>query len=183
MQKGVLLFSILSIFACKSHAQIRIGFGPPLLSTAQENEDNMAKLLKKSYTLPILYTGDSIPDTILLHEVSVLGLQYEFYCVRYKSDTNKTAFVIQKLDKDKGYKLAFYANDRVLQRSSDYDKHFMRSGDWKEYYPKGYIKVDGNYTEDKKDGTWKYYDKEGNKLFSETYKNGVLMSAKMRSNR
>lgn len=44
------------------------------------------------------------------------------------------------------------------------------------YYNTGILKVKGAYIKSKKNGAWNYYDKNGNKLHTEYYKNGVLIN-------
>ncbi|MEX0967686.1 MAG: hypothetical protein WD077_10635 [Bacteroidia bacterium] len=39
----------------------------------------------------------------------------------------------------------------------------------------GSLEVEGHYTQDKKSGEWKYYDKEGKVIKTENYKNGELV--------
>jgi hypothetical protein len=180
MRKASLLFSILLVLSSISisHAQVVIGFGPKPLPTADENHANMNLLLKESYRLPILFTGDTIPDTVLLNEVYLMNYEYKFYCVRYKSDTSKIAIEIQKFDKEKGYTLTCYTDNRVMKRVTSYDKKYVLSGKYFEYYNSGYIKVDGNYTNGKKNGLWKYYDTNGNKTYAVKYKDGLMLKSK-----
>ncbi len=177
MRKTILLaIALLSFSFIRTSAQIIFRFGPPPMTTAEENLADMNKLLKKSYKLPIFYKGDSIPDTILLHEVYLLNYEETSYVVRYKDDTTEVAIAIEK--ESSGYKLTRYYDTRVIKRSSEYNKTFLPDGDWKEYHKKGRIKLSGAYKNGMKNCWWKHYDMDGNMILKEKYKDNVLLSSK-----
>ena len=43
------------------------------------------------------------------------------------------------------------------------------------YYESGKIKISGEYKDDEKSGTWKYYDEKGTLTNTEKYANGKLV--------
>ena len=168
--------ALLSFSFVHTNAQITFRVGPPPMTTAEENLADMNKLLKKSYKLPIFYKDDSIPDTVLLHEVFLLNYEENSYIVRYKDDTTEVAIAIIK--ESSGYKLTSYWDTRVIKRSCNYNKTFLPDGDWKEYYKKGHIKLSGEYKNGKKTGWWKHYDVDGSTIRKEKYKDGVLIRSR-----
>ena len=42
------------------------------------------------------------------------------------------------------------------------------------YYSNGNINSEGRYRQRKKEGIWKFYDKSGNLVVTEEYKNGIV---------
>jgi antitoxin component YwqK of YwqJK toxin-antitoxin module len=54
-------------------------------------------------------------------------------------------------------------------------KENLMNGEHKEYHEDGKtIKISGSYLNDKKNGTWKEFDKEGKLINTQVYKNDVL---------
>jgi antitoxin component YwqK of YwqJK toxin-antitoxin module len=51
----------------------------------------------------------------------------------------------------------------------------LKQGPYKEYYDNDAIKSEGNYKDDKKDGTFKQYAEDGRVIKKEEYRNGELM--------
>ncbi len=46
------------------------------------------------------------------------------------------------------------------------------------YYENGKIRISGNYKDDLKTGTWKYFDENGKMIKTETYEKGKLVPQK-----
>ncbi|MGP8215048.1 MAG: hypothetical protein ACLQQ4_05750 [Bacteroidia bacterium] len=139
----------------------------------------MKKIIQKSYVLTFSYTGDSIADTILIHDVILINADSYNYCILYKDDSSKIAISITKFKGQKGFKITRYWKNGNVKRISEYDKNILPSGKWKEYYNNMWIKETGKYKNGKKTGTWKYYDVRDNgyKIRKVKYgKNGAITS-------
>src|ERR1700722_4079445 len=149
MRKAFVIFFLLLASLC-SNAQIRIAFGPSAMSTAEETEEQMNKLLKKSYILTFYYTGDSIADSILIHDVILINADYISYCMLYKDDTSKVAIAITKLGGQKGYEVKTFWKNRNVKRTSLYNSSLAPSGKWIEYYEDRWLKLIGKYINGKK---------------------------------
>ena len=55
------------------------------------------------------------------------------------------------------------------------DKNGMKQGHWKTFWENGNLMIDGYYLNDKKDGFFKYYDKDANFLRIEKWANNILI--------
>jgi antitoxin component YwqK of YwqJK toxin-antitoxin module len=62
-----------------------------------------------------------------------------------------------------------YTGDRSITQVKK-----VKHGPYFYYYESGKLKVSGNFANDKKHGTWKYFDEQGNITKTEEYKNGEL---------
>jgi hypothetical protein len=147
-------------------------FGSSPITTADVNDENMKKLLKKSYHLPS-YPGDSVADTILLETVKKDTLGW-YYCVRYKNDSTRIAIEIHRLG-FLGYELTTYWKNKFKKRITNYNVDFKMSGKYSEYYSNGWAKVTGYYENGQKNGEWKFYSEKGNKTSKKYYKDGLLV--------
>ena len=68
-----------------------------------------------------------------------------------------------------------YFKDSTLQLTVEL-KNGIKHGSFKEYYPNGNIKIKGKYKQDKPDGRWKYYTKEGELAFEKEFDEGVELN-------
>lgn len=57
-------------------------------------------------------------------------------------------------------------------------KKVKKHGAYFYYFENGKPKISGNYKNDQKDGTWKYYDIKGTLIKEEVYKDGKLIESK-----
>jgi len=55
-------------------------------------------------------------------------------------------------------------------------KDGLKHGNYFEYHPSGELKVKGKYKNDQKDGTWKYYNEDGDLVKRERWKKGELVN-------
>ena len=53
-------------------------------------------------------------------------------------------------------------------------KNGFKDGAFTEYYPSGAVKMKGHFQNDKRDGSWRLYDEEGNLILRRTYSNGEI---------
>jgi len=160
MKKILVLFILFALHG-NVFSQIDIGIGPSA-APAERNKEQIRKLLKESYIMTFYHSaGDSIADSILIHNVVLMNLDYASYCIMYKDDTTKVAIAILKLKSQKGYRVSTYRLNGSLKRISNYDKNIVLSGKWEEYYASGFIRIKGEYCNGKKVKKWKYYDENG----------------------
>ena len=178
MKKQLLALLIL-IVSLSARAQIRFNIGPPVVSAATQNEQQMDRLIAKSYRMTYYYT-DSIADTILIHDVVLTDADQQYYCIFYKDDTAKVAVAIEKLNAGKGYEITTFWKNRGVNRYAYYDKNYKLQGKWTEYYQNGQMKLNGHYKNGKRNGKWKYYSDTGDKTRKEKYKNGTLVKSKQK---
>ncbi|GHN02999.1 hypothetical protein WSM22_44880 [Cytophagales bacterium WSM2-2] len=54
----------------------------------------------------------------------------------------------------------------------------FKDGSFKEYHPNGKVKMTGQFKRDKRDGTWRLYDKKGKQIMKRTYANGQVKKEK-----
>jgi hypothetical protein len=52
---------------------------------------------------------------------------------------------------------------------------YVRNGAYMRYYDNGKLEVEGHYKEDKQDGTWTWFDRNGKQVKTEKYSNGKLI--------
>ncbi len=176
MKKHILLIFSLVLFA-GVNAQVRFFFGPSPESKAEETKGQMDKLKRKSEVLTFQYTGDTITDSILIHDVVLMNDDYNSYCILYKMDTSRVAIAITKLKAAKGFKITAYWQNRNVKRVSVYDKHIKPDSKWEAYYEDRWLKWRGAYKSGQKIGKWKYYDDSGNVALIERYKDGTLVKS------
>jgi antitoxin component YwqK of YwqJK toxin-antitoxin module len=170
MKKNLLLFLLL-VTGAITHAQIEIPIDPkPNPNPPQGNVKYLRQLKDKSFVLTFYYyTGDTIPDRLLIKETNLINAANGNYCVMFSDDTTRVAISIVKLEGDKGYTVTTYRVDGKLRRVYKYDINIIPTGEWEEYYDNGKMKSEGEYTNGKKTGKWKYYDVDGQKLRTEDY--------------
>ncbi len=142
-------------------AQAKIIFGKSPMTTADENEGRMKKIVKKSYHLPF-FAGDSVADTSLLKIVSSIHSKRYFYCVRYKDDTNRVVVAVKKLKL--GYEVTSFWRNKYKRRVAHYNASYLLNGDYAEYYENGWFKCGGQYINGKRAGEWEYYNAKGDKI-------------------
>lgn len=171
-----LLFLILLISSCSANAQVRFFFGPSAISTAEETKEQMDKLIKKSYIFTFYFTGDSIADSMLIHDVILMSAGYDSYCVLYKDDTTHVAISINTLNNG-DYKVTTYYKNRDFKRTALYTKDIIKTGKWFFYYDNKWLRQVRVYKNGKRDGKWKYYNDSGNVTLVEHYKNGLLVKS------
>ena len=168
MKKVLVLFILLAIHGTL-FSQIDIGIGPST-TIAERNRERTKKLVKESYIMSFYHAaGDSIADSILIHNVILMNTDYSSYCIMHKDDTTKVAIAILKLKSQKGYRVSTYMLSGSVRRVSYYDKNLLRSGKWEEYYPNGFVRVRGEYYHGKKVKKWKYYDDSGKRETANKY--------------
>jgi antitoxin component YwqK of YwqJK toxin-antitoxin module len=169
MKKYISLF-ILFITVAVSHAQVDIGIGPKTTPPNQGNEKKLRQLKDKSFALTFYYyTGDTVPDHLLIKETDLIHAVNGNYCILFSDDTTRVAISIVKLENDKGYTVTTYRVDGKLKRIYRYDVNIVPTGEWVEYYDNGKIKSIGEYAKGKKINTWKYYNSNGHKDRIEVY--------------
>jgi len=173
MKKHILL--IFSVVLCTGlTAQVRLFFGPSAESKAEETKEQMDKLKSKSAILTFQYTGDTLADSVLIHDVVLMNDDYSSYCILYKMDTSRVAIAITKLKENTGFKITTYWQNRNVKCISIYNRKIRPDGKWLAYYEDRWLKWIGSYKNGNKTGNWKYYDNSGNIQLKEHYKNGVL---------
>lgn len=173
--KSLFLF-VFILTTCFANAQIRFFFGPAPESTAEETEGQMNKLIEKSYIFTFYYTSDSISDSVLIHDVILMNVDYNSYCLLNKEDTTHVVVSVCKLYNG-GFKVTQYWDNRNVKRTALYTKNIVRTGKWFAYYKNRWLKWQGKYEVGLKNGKWKYYDDSGNKTLVEQYKDGVLLKS------
>lgn len=67
-----------------------------------------------------------------------------------------------------------YGFTSKIERINRKDKNGWKQGVWKDFYDDGKVKLEGRYTDDKKDGYFKEYDKKGSLVSTTKYVKGVL---------
>lgn len=88
------------------------------------------------------------------------GFGYEF-----AQDDGRITAVIE-------FRNGYIANRERINRK---DKFNQKQGLWREFYPNRLIKVEGRYSNDKKNGYFKNYDEDGNLLETLKYVEGILI--------
>jgi hypothetical protein len=169
--KRYLLLLILFVAFHFALSQGKMVFGSSPITTADENEISMKKLLKKSCHLPF-YAGDTVADTVLLKMITADKSGCGHYCVRFKDDSTRIAIAVEKFGEDK-YGITTYWKNRQKKRITNYNDNFNMSRKYAEYYENGWAKITGQYEDGHKDGAWVYYDKKGNKFRKEKYEGGL----------
>lgn len=142
-------------------AQGRIVFGQSPMTTADQNEERMERIIKRSYHLPFV-AGDTLADTTLLKLVASIHSENNLYCIRFKDDPGKVAFAVKKLNT--GYEITSFWKNRFKKRVAHYNSSFLLNGDYAEYYENGWFKCGGHYTGGKQSGKWEYYNAKGDKI-------------------
>ena len=71
------------------------------------------------------------------------------------------------------YRNGFIYSEEIINR---YNGAGQRTGIWKDLHPNGVIKEEGNWTSDKRNGVFKFFNKKGELERMEKYENGVLIS-------
>ena len=174
MKKHILLIFSLVLFGSLG-AQVRFFFGPSPESKAEETKEQMDKLKSKSEILTFQYTGDTISDSVLIHDVVLMNDDYHSYCILYKMDTSRVAIAVTKLKGNGGFKVTAYWQNRNVKRISIYDKNIKPNGRWVAYYEDRWLKWMGSYKNGGKTGKWKYYDNAGTLKLKEHYQDGNLI--------
>ncbi len=62
------------------------------------------------------------------------------------------------------------------ERINRTDKFGLKQGGWKFFWENGFLRLEGNYLNDKKHGFFKHYDEGGNFLFVEKYEHDLLIT-------
>jgi len=154
-----------------AHAQIEIPIDPKTPAPNQGSEKHLRQLKDKSFVLTFYYyTGDTIPDRLLIKETNLIHADNGNYCVLFNDDTTRVAISIVKLENDKGYTVTTYRVDGKLRRIYKYDANIVPTGEWVEYYDNGQKKSEGDYENGKRINKWKYYDSDGRKDHTDEYK-------------
>lgn len=71
------------------------------------------------------------------------------------------------------YRNGFIYSEEIINR---YNASGQRTGIWKDLYLNGIIKEEGNWTNDKRNGVFKFFNKKGELDHMEKYENGVLIT-------
>jgi|ERR1700722_10123308 len=169
MKRYLILLIVLMNLALQ--AQVVIGIGPKTLAPPQGNEEKLRQLKDKSFILTFYYyTGDTVPDRLLIQETKLIHTVNGNYCIMYRDDTTKVAISIVKLEQQKGYTVTTFRVNGKITRIFRYDINIIPTGCWVEYYNNGRLKSKGGYANGKKIKKWKYYDNDGHKDRTEIYK-------------
>ncbi len=116
-------------------------------------------------------------DKILILEVEYYNGQRHGKYARYNGVTAKPMEEVNYFYgiKDGAYKRFYSTGDARIEGEYDNGK---RKGTWTYYYQgDSKIKMVGEYVNGAKEGEWKYYDKKENLVKTEVFKNGQNMSA------
>lgn len=65
-----------------------------------------------------------------------------------------------------------YNDNGLLMSEGIVDEAGRYNGQWKDYYPDGKIKAEGQYTDNRRTGVWKFYNEEGNLEQTGSFNNG-----------
>lgn len=112
--------------------------------------------LKTGESILFYSTGEKY-RTIPFEENKEKGMGYEFA---------KDGRIITKVKYDQGYL-------RSIEKINRLDESGRRKGYWEILGPNNKVKEEGNYTQDKRNGIFKFYDRKGVLEKMITYKNGV----------
>ena len=116
-------------------------------------------------------------DKVLILEIEYFNGQRHGKYARYNAMTGKPLEVINYFYgvKDGAYQKYYATGDMRIEGEYENGK---RKGTWTYYYQgTGTTKMVGEYVNGLKEGEWKYYDKKETLVKTEVYKNGVNTSA------
>ncbi len=129
-------------------------------TTYQSNEtirEYFEEDVKEGFT-EILFKNDQLRMEIPFRDGLEDGLAKEY---------DSTGRLITVITYRKGYEIR-------RERINRLDRLGKRFGPWKFFYANGRLQMEGTYTNDLKNGFFKYYDEDGLFLKIEKYENGVL---------
>ena len=79
-----------------------------------------------------------------------------------------------------GKAIIYFDGSQTVMEEMNYKKGYL-DGERISYYKNGQVKLQGEYSKGKYDGTWKKYSKEGTMVFIATYQNDSLINFKTNS--
>ena len=126
----------------------------PLLSPDESTEENQTQTNTKEFTL-----------LSRLPEVKN-GLVFDWYETREKKEETTYQNGIKN-----GPSRRWYKNGQLKQKCSFLEDRYH--GSFQSWYDDGKLRAEGSYLEGKHDGEWILYDRDGNKMPSIYYENGV----------
>ncbi|WP_299116454.1 toxin-antitoxin system YwqK family antitoxin [uncultured Winogradskyella sp.] len=94
--------------------------------------------------------------------------------IEYKDNGVKYKKAVYSLDNLKFKTVTKYHSNGNIILIANYDNGIV-TGEFQKFYENGNSKSKGVYNKMKKEGTWKYYDENGNFIKEEFYKNGELV--------
>ena len=116
-------------------------------------------------------------DKLLIFEVEYYNGQRHGKYARYNGVSGKPMEVVNYFYGVKDGAFQKYYGTGDLRMEGEYDNG-KRKGTWTYYFQgTGTIKMVGEYVSGQKEGEWKYYDKKENLVKTEVFKNGQNMSA------
>jgi len=129
--------------------------------TIQEDEileENFVNDVKQGVS-KIYYPGQALKKSIPFTNGLEDGLAKE-----YAREDGRVISLIE-------YKKGFVVSREKINRK---DKNGLKQGKWKFFHPNGSVMLEGIYRNDKKNGFFKEYDKDGNLVIVEKYLDGLL---------
>lgn len=110
------------------------------------------------------------------------GMAYQYFL---SGQVEKSIPFVDDLEEGKGYEyaqdgriltLVVYSNGfvRRKEKMNRKDKFGLKQGLWKEFHKNGRVKREGNYKDDKENGIFREYDKDGKLLEMTKYENGLV---------
>jgi antitoxin component YwqK of YwqJK toxin-antitoxin module len=127
---------------------------PPLSSPVERTEENQTQINTKEFT-----SLSRLPA--VKH-----GLVFDWYETREKKEETTYQNGIKN-----GPSRRWYKNGQLKQECSFVQDRYH--GAFKSWYENGKLRAEGYYFEGKHDGEWILYDRDGNKMPSIFYENGV----------
>jgi antitoxin component YwqK of YwqJK toxin-antitoxin module len=171
-----------TLLCCRAALLIVLFFSPIILfSSCSDQKPDPGNVMVKDGLICAIHSGepytgkvhDLINSRILEYDV-VKGIKEGNFNVYSQKSGKVLISGLIKKNKNEGLWQYFYPDGQL--ESQGYFKDDKTSDKWYWYYPDGKLKGTGFYLEGKKDGKWTDYDKYGNVISEEVYRNNVKVA-------